>query len=295
MKTIAILPVKAFDARQERLAADSARTRPALAEAMATDVLRRAVRAPSASTRPRRHRASRRVAMDLADELGAEIVEEPERPRPQRRRARWASAGRVELGAERVLLAAGDCPLLTPAEVDALLGAPRRPGRGHPGRPPRHRHQRRCCSPPPDRDRARPSGRAAGSATPSSARPPRRAVDGRVTIPAFALRRRHRRRPRRRVRCLRSRDRAHRSAGCPRSRPATTSAPCSPRTSARRRRARARPQGGVQGRGPGGARSTTSRSPARPRARRRARQGPAPRPGHPRRDRARSSARGPAC
>ena len=63
----------------------------------------------------------------------------------------------LELGAERVLLAAGDCPLLTPADVDALLGAPRRPGRRDPRRPPRDRHQRPAAD-AARRDRRRRSG-----------------------------------------------------------------------------------------------------------------------------------------
>jgi len=57
---------------------------------------------------------------DLAAELGAEVVEEDEL-RGHSAAAALGIRRALELGAERVLLAAGDCPLLTVAEVDALL------------------------------------------------------------------------------------------------------------------------------------------------------------------------------
>src|SRR6476661_1195969 len=61
-----------------------------------------------------------RTVMDLADAVGAEIVEEEEL-RGHSAAATLGVRRAMELGAERVLLAAGDCPLLTTADIDALL------------------------------------------------------------------------------------------------------------------------------------------------------------------------------
>jgi 2-phospho-L-lactate guanylyltransferase len=125
MRTIAVLPVKSFRAAKTRLAADLGVPQPELAEKMADGVLRALCAAPGLDrvlvvTRER-------VAMDLADELGAEIVEEDD----LRGHSAAASLGvlrALELGAERVLLAAGDCPLLTTADVDDLLTRHSEPG-----------------------------------------------------------------------------------------------------------------------------------------------------------------------
>lgn len=117
MRTIAVLPVKSFRAAKTRLAADLGVPQPELAAEMAETVLRAlcasSVDAVLVVTRER-------AVMDLADGVGAEIVEEDE----LRGHSAAASLGirrALELGAERVLLAAGDCPLLTTAEIDALL------------------------------------------------------------------------------------------------------------------------------------------------------------------------------
>lgn len=117
MRTVAVLPVKAFRAAKTRLAEDLGRPQPELAAQMAEGVLR-ALCASKAEgvlvvTRERR-------VMDLADALGAEIVEEDEL-RGHSAAATLGILRAVELGADRVLLAAGDCPLLTTAEIDALL------------------------------------------------------------------------------------------------------------------------------------------------------------------------------
>ena len=117
MKTIAVLPVKSFREAKTRLAADLGVPQPELAEEMAGRVLRElcasSVEQVLVVTRERR-------VMDLADAAGAEIVEEDEL-RGHSAAAVLGIRRAIELGAERVLLAAGDCPLLTAAEVDALL------------------------------------------------------------------------------------------------------------------------------------------------------------------------------
>lgn len=117
MRTIAVLPVKSFGAAKTRLAADLGVPQPALAEEMAAGVLRAlcgsSVDGVVVVTRERR-------VMDLADAVGAEILEEEEL-RGHSAAAMLGVARAVSLGAERVLLAAGDCPLLSSADVDALL------------------------------------------------------------------------------------------------------------------------------------------------------------------------------
>jgi 2-phospho-L-lactate guanylyltransferase len=125
MRTIAILPVKSFAAAKTRLAADLGLPQPELAEEMAARVLRELC-AASGIERVLVVTRERRV-MDLADEHGAEIVEE-ERLDGHSAAASLGVRRALELGAERVLLAAGDCPLLTAGEVDALLGRHDGPG-----------------------------------------------------------------------------------------------------------------------------------------------------------------------
>jgi 2-phospho-L-lactate guanylyltransferase len=61
-----------------------------------------------------------RKIMNLADELGAEIVEESD-VRGHSAAATLGIRRALQRGAGRVLLAAGDCPLLTTEEIDALL------------------------------------------------------------------------------------------------------------------------------------------------------------------------------
>ncbi|MFL5843205.1 MAG: 2-phospho-L-lactate guanylyltransferase [Solirubrobacteraceae bacterium] len=117
MKTIAVLPVKSFKAAKTRLAADIGQPQPELAAEMAEGVLR----ALCASSADRVLVVTReRQVMDLADELGAEIVEEDDL-RGHSAAATLGIVRALELGAQRVLLAAGDCPLLRTEDIDALL------------------------------------------------------------------------------------------------------------------------------------------------------------------------------
>ena len=124
MKTIGILPVKSFAAAKTRLAADLGVPQPEAAEEMAAGVLRElcasSLDAVIVVTRERR-------VEDLAAEAGAELVEEDEL-RGHSAAAALGIRRALELGAERVLLAAGDCPLLTAADVDALLARHDGPG-----------------------------------------------------------------------------------------------------------------------------------------------------------------------
>jgi 2-phospho-L-lactate guanylyltransferase len=119
LNATAVLPVKRFDAAKQRLAAgiDNERRRE-LAEAMVADVLEAIGKA----------RAIDRLiivtgeplAQELAAEAGAEVVPDPEDAGHVE--AAQAGIARAEVeGAERVVLLAGDCPLLDPRELDRLL------------------------------------------------------------------------------------------------------------------------------------------------------------------------------
>jgi 2-phospho-L-lactate guanylyltransferase len=125
LKATAVLPVKRFDAAKQRLATgiDEERRRE-LAGAMVADVLeaignaRTVERLIVVTGDP--------IAQELAAEAGAEIVPDPEDAGHVV--AAQAGIARAEVeGAERVVLLAGDCPLLDPRELDRLLtGVPGR-------------------------------------------------------------------------------------------------------------------------------------------------------------------------
>lgn len=119
MNATAVLPVKRFGAAKQRMAAgiDGERRRE-LAAAMVADVLEAIGRARTVervivvSGDP--------VAQELAAEAGAEVVPDPEDAGHVE--AALAGIARAEVeGAERVVLLAGDCPLLDPRELDRLL------------------------------------------------------------------------------------------------------------------------------------------------------------------------------
>ncbi len=125
MRTFAVLPIKSFAAAKTRLAADLGVPQPELASEMAAGVLRalceaRGLEGVIVVTRER-------SVMDLADELGAEIVEE-EDLRGHSAAALLGMRRALEQEADRVLLAAGDCPLLGAQDVDALLSRHDGPG-----------------------------------------------------------------------------------------------------------------------------------------------------------------------
>jgi 2-phospho-L-lactate guanylyltransferase len=123
MQTLAILPVKRFEGAKRRLEGGlAAGPRRALAEAMFVDVL----------TALRRAEAVDQVLVVTADQ-GAQrtaegyealALDDPAESGMNAALARGIAHAR-ELGAERVLCVASDCPLVDPKELDALLGRPR--------------------------------------------------------------------------------------------------------------------------------------------------------------------------
>lgn len=118
MRTAAILPVKTFAQAKRRLRFDlAANDRRALVEAMFADALVALGRVG----------ALERVIVVSADHVGqriaagygANVVEDDERGHntAATRGIRFA----LEQGIERALLVPGDCPMLTPGDIEALL------------------------------------------------------------------------------------------------------------------------------------------------------------------------------
>jgi 2-phospho-L-lactate guanylyltransferase len=119
LNAIAVLPVKRFGAAKQRLAGGiTGGQRRDLAEAMVADVLEaiggsRAIERTVVVT-------GDPIAQELAAAAGAEVVPDPEDAGHVE--AALAGIARAEVdGAERVVLLAGDCPLLDPRELDRLL------------------------------------------------------------------------------------------------------------------------------------------------------------------------------
>lgn len=121
MPTYAILPIKNFDDAKQRLSSGlGAGPRRALAEAMFSDVLtalRRARRVDEIVVV-----SSANSAQRIAGGHGAQVIEDASRGHSEA--AALGVAHALEAGADRVLLVPGDCPLLDPAELDALLTRP---------------------------------------------------------------------------------------------------------------------------------------------------------------------------
>ncbi|MFN8217985.1 MAG: 2-phospho-L-lactate guanylyltransferase [Solirubrobacterales bacterium] len=119
MKATAVLPVKHFDLAKSRLATglDPGQRRRLMA-AMVEDVLEAV---------PRARQVERTIvvtgdpaAQELAAECGAEVVPDP--ADAGHVQAALAGIARAEVdGAECVVLLPGDCPLLDPRELDAIL------------------------------------------------------------------------------------------------------------------------------------------------------------------------------
>ncbi len=124
-RTAAVLPVKRLDAAHRRLEdALSAGTRRALAEAMASDVL-------VALGRSDRVHEVVVVTPDpavraIARSQGVRVVDESRETGHSH--AALLGVAALDGGVDRVLLVPGDCPLLDPAELDALLDRPVPPG-----------------------------------------------------------------------------------------------------------------------------------------------------------------------
>ena len=119
MRTIAILPIKSFDAAKQRLSTLLGRgSREALAQAMLLDVL--------ASLRRVRGLdeiavvTGSKVAENAAQGSGISLVRDPEEA-GQSAAAKIGIGYALERGFERALLVPGDTPLIDPGEVDAML------------------------------------------------------------------------------------------------------------------------------------------------------------------------------
>jgi 2-phospho-L-lactate guanylyltransferase len=117
---LAILPIKSFDQAKERLGEDlDPATRRVLAEAMFSDVLvalRRSTLIDRVLVVSRDHGAQR-----IAAGYGAMVLDDDEQG--HNAAATVGVQRALELGADRVLLVPGDCPLLDPAELDELVSA----------------------------------------------------------------------------------------------------------------------------------------------------------------------------
>ncbi len=119
MSTTAILPIKSFADAKQRLADGlTPGARRALTEAMFSDVLvalRRANAVDSMLVV-----TADKGAQQIAGGYGAMVLDDLEDGHNPA--ARQGIRAAIEAGADRVLLVPGDCPLLAPDELDALLG-----------------------------------------------------------------------------------------------------------------------------------------------------------------------------
>jgi 2-phospho-L-lactate guanylyltransferase len=119
MTTIAILPLKTLDRAKQRLATElDASPRRSLVEAMFSDALialRRATTIDSVIVVTPDH-----VAQRIGAGYGGEVIEDADAGHNEA--ARRGIEHALTRGADRVLLVPGDCPLLDPDEIDALVG-----------------------------------------------------------------------------------------------------------------------------------------------------------------------------
>jgi 2-phospho-L-lactate guanylyltransferase len=121
MRTAAILPIKTFSEAKQRLRDElDGDDRRVLVEAMFSDALVALGRVPSLErilvvTRDR-------TAEQIAYAYGAAVVEDDERG--HNTAAMRGIAAALESGIERALLVPGDCPLLSPDDINALLDRP---------------------------------------------------------------------------------------------------------------------------------------------------------------------------
>jgi len=121
MKVLAILPIKSFEEAKQRLAQglDPAPRR-ALAEAMFSDVLvalRRCQRVDQVLVVSSDHGAQR-----IAGGYGAMVLADDDQGHNQA--AARGIERALELEVDRVLLVPGDCPILSPDDIDGLIGRP---------------------------------------------------------------------------------------------------------------------------------------------------------------------------
>ncbi|MBV8998798.1 MAG: 2-phospho-L-lactate guanylyltransferase [Solirubrobacterales bacterium] len=118
MRTAAILPIKSFARAKQRLSLElSAHDRRALVEAMFADALVALGRVEALERVV--VVSGDHVAQRIADGYGASVVEDDERG--HNTAASRGVAALIQAGIERALLVPGDCPLLSPADLNALL------------------------------------------------------------------------------------------------------------------------------------------------------------------------------
>jgi len=118
MRTVAILPIKSFDQAKQRLRFElPEHDRRALAESMFSDTLVALGRVPALEWVV--VVSGDRAAQRIAGGYGARVIEDDERG--HNTAAARGIAALIEDGIERALLVPGDCPLLAPADIDALL------------------------------------------------------------------------------------------------------------------------------------------------------------------------------
>ncbi len=118
MRTLAVLPVKSFDAAKGRLRGRlSPAARAALAEAMLGDVLAAIARAGEIDGVAVVTAEARAAA--VARSTGAEVLPDPNEAGQSPAAAIGIGRG-LATGCDRVLLVPGDTPLLAPADVDGL-------------------------------------------------------------------------------------------------------------------------------------------------------------------------------
>ncbi len=126
METIAILPIKRFDAAKQRLSGElTGPPRRALAEAMFSDVLialGRSTGVDGVLVVTCDHAAQR-----IAEGNGALVL--ADRDEGHNPAARQGVREAIVRGARRALLVPGDCPLVDPRELDELISRPA-PDRG---------------------------------------------------------------------------------------------------------------------------------------------------------------------
>jgi len=124
MSMLAILPMKSFDEAKQRLREEmQPAPRRALAESMFSDVLvalRRSTLVDKVLVVSSDHGAQR-----IAAGYGAVVLEDDDRGHSQA--AVRGVERALELGSERALLVPGDCPLLSPTELDDLIRMPAGP------------------------------------------------------------------------------------------------------------------------------------------------------------------------
>jgi 2-phospho-L-lactate guanylyltransferase len=121
MSTVAILPIKSFGEAKQRLAHElRPGPRRALAEAMFSDVLVALRR--TASIDEVLVVSGDTGAQEIAGGYGAGVLDDQHRGHSAA--ALLGIAQAMQAGTRRALLVPGDCPLLDPEEVDALLARP---------------------------------------------------------------------------------------------------------------------------------------------------------------------------